>query len=52
MENRVSLPMSDSKIFEDTSETIRKALFKTHAKSASKTNVCKTAFEIALDTLM
>jgi glutamate dehydrogenase/leucine dehydrogenase len=52
MENRVSLPMSDSKIFEDTSETIRKALVKTHAKSASKTNVCKTAFEIALDTLM
>ncbi|MGB0838372.1 MAG: Glu/Leu/Phe/Val dehydrogenase dimerization domain-containing protein [Flavobacteriaceae bacterium] len=52
MENRVSLPMNDDEIFKDTSNTIRKALEKTHQKDSSKINICKTAFEIALETLM
>ena len=52
MENRVNLPMQDKQIFEDTSETIRRALERVHQNNTSKKNICKTAFEIALKTLM
>ncbi len=50
MERRVE--MSDQAIFEDTSSTIQKALQKTFAKSASKTRISETAFEIALKELV
>lgn len=52
MESRVQLPMEDEAIFNDTSETIRKALVKTFEKNNSKTEICKTAFEIALKQLI
>ncbi|WKD86079.1 Glutamate dehydrogenase [Polaribacter huanghezhanensis] len=52
MEARVQLPMQDEAIFNDTSETIRKALVKTFEKNKSKTEICKTAFEIALKQLI
>lgn len=50
MERRVS--MTDEAIFEDTSNTIRKALQNTFKKNASKVDVSKTAFEIALKELV
>jgi len=52
MEARVKIPMQDEAIFKDTSETIRKALVKTFEKNNSKTEICKTAFEIALKQLI
>ena len=52
MEARVPLPMQDKAIFEDTSTVIKKALQKTFKKSASKTKICSTAFEIALKQLL
>jgi glutamate dehydrogenase/leucine dehydrogenase len=52
MENRLELPMVDKSIFDDTSNIIKKALIATHAKNSSKTNVCATAFEIALKQLV
>jgi len=50
MENRVEL--TDESIFEDTSMTIRNAIKNTFEASDSKTNICKTAFEIALKQLV
>lgn len=50
MEKRV--PMDDKAIFDDTSNTIKRALQRTFAKNASKTNISETAFEIALKELM
>jgi glutamate dehydrogenase/leucine dehydrogenase len=44
--------LTEQGIFEDTSETIRKALQNTYQKSNSKTNIAKTAFEIALNQLV
>jgi len=52
MESRVPLPMQDEAIFNDTSETIRKALVNTFEKNNSKQEICKTAFEIALKQLI
>jgi glutamate dehydrogenase/leucine dehydrogenase len=52
MEARVALPMEDKDIFDDTSNIIKKALQKTFKKSASKTKICSTAFEIALKQLV
>jgi len=52
MESKIDLPMSDHSIFEDTSNTIRLALEKTHRLHPYNTNVCKTAFEIALQQLI
>lgn len=52
MESRIPLPMKDQAIFEDTSNTIKKALIKTFNKKSSKTEICKTAFEIALNQLV
>ncbi len=52
MENRIDLPMQDQAIFEDTSNTIKNALLKAHQKNQSKTDICKTAFEIALEKLV
>lgn len=42
----------DELIFKDTSDTIEKALIKAHEKSAEKTKIAKTAFEIALNLLI
>ena len=50
MERKVE--MTDKAIFEDTSKIIKKALQKTFAKSASKTSISETAFEIALKELI
>jgi glutamate dehydrogenase/leucine dehydrogenase len=52
MEARVPLPMQDKAIFDDTSQIIKQALQKTFKKSASKTKICSTAFEIALKQLV
>jgi len=52
MESKVELPMKDSAIFGDTSNTIKKALEKTYQKNTNKKEICKTAFEIALSQLI
>ena len=52
MEKKVKLPMKDGSIFDDTSNTIKKALENVYEKSSSKQNICKTAFEIALKQLI
>lgn len=50
MEGRVD--MDDKTIFQDTSNTVKKALQRTFKQSASKTNISSTAFEIALRQLV
>ena len=50
MERRVA--MDDNLVFEDTSETIKKAMQDVFKRSASKKNISKTAFEIALKQLI
>ncbi len=52
MEARVALPMRDDAIFNDTSETIRKAIQAVYDLNASKTDISRTAFEIALKKLV
>ena len=52
MESKVELPMRDESIFKDTSETIRHALEKIYKLHSYKTDICKTAFEIALEQLV
>ncbi|HEY9169999.1 MAG TPA: Glu/Leu/Phe/Val dehydrogenase dimerization domain-containing protein [Lutibacter sp.] len=52
MESRVELPMKDAAIFGDISNTIKKALEKTHKRHSDKKQICKTAFEIALKQLI
>ena len=46
------IDMSDEGIFGDTSNIIKEALEKAHAKNSDKTQIAKTAFEIALDQLV
>ena len=50
MERRVQ--MTDEAIFNDTSMTIRNAIQNTFDNNSSKTNISKTAFEIALKQLV
>lgn len=50
MERRVQ--MTDEAIFDDTSKIIKKALQNTFRRNASKVDVSKTAFEIALKELV
>ncbi|QMU64014.1 MAG: amino acid dehydrogenase [Flavobacteriaceae bacterium] len=50
MERRIE--MTDEAIFEDTSDTIKKALQNTFAGSASKTGISEIAFELALKQLV
>jgi glutamate dehydrogenase/leucine dehydrogenase len=50
MQNEIE--MSDTAIFEDTSNIIKKALIKSYESNNSKTQVSKTAFEIALKQLI
>ena len=52
MESRIDLPMKDDAIFNDTSSTIRDALKKVNHLNPYKTDMCKTAFEIALQKLV
>lgn len=52
MEAKVELPMQDKAIFDDTSNTIKKAIQKIHGLKTTKTDICKTAFEIALQKLI
>jgi glutamate dehydrogenase/leucine dehydrogenase len=47
-----NIEMSDAAIFGDASEVIRIALQKVYQKSAAKTELSKTAFEIALEQLV
>ena len=49
MEKKVQ--MTDEAIFQDTSETIKKAIEKAHNLNPNKTNISATAFEIALKQL-
>jgi len=44
--------LTDTGIFEDTSNIIREAMVAAHAKNPTKTNIAKTAFEIALNKLV
>lgn len=50
MEKKVG--MTDDAVFNDTSETIGKAIANVHARNASKLNISHTAFEIALKQLV
>lgn len=50
MEKKVQ--MTDEDIFNDTSDTIRKAIEKVHAQNNSNKNISATAFEIALKQLV
>lgn len=50
MERRVQ--MTDEAIFNDTSTIIKKAIEDTHQSNSSKTNISRTAFEIALKKLV
>ncbi|MBL0685902.1 Glu/Leu/Phe/Val dehydrogenase dimerization domain-containing protein [Aquimarina mytili] len=50
MERKVQ--MTDEAIFKDTSETIKKAIQNTYNTLQTKTNISKTAFEIALKQLI
>lgn len=50
MEREVS--MTDTAIFNDISDTIRKGLEKSYKKSNAKTNIAQTSFEIALRQLV
>lgn len=44
-------PLSDRAIFTDVSDTIARALERTHARNPEKNHLTRTAFEIALDQL-
>jgi glutamate dehydrogenase/leucine dehydrogenase len=44
--------LTDTGIFEDTSNIIKEAMVAAHAKNPTKTNIAKTAFEIALNKLV
>jgi len=44
--------ITDEGIFNDTSETIKKAMVEAHRKNPSKTGIAKAAFEIALNQLV
>jgi glutamate dehydrogenase/leucine dehydrogenase len=44
--------LTDKGIFDDTSNIIREAMVVAHAKNPTKTNIAKTAFEIALNKLV
>ena len=46
------IEMTDKAIFADTSECIKNALIKSHSINDSKTNISKTAIEIALKQLV
>lgn len=50
MEKEVA--MQDNEIFDDISQTIRRALEKSHKKNSSKTGIAQTSFEIALNQLI
>jgi hypothetical protein len=50
MERKVQ--MTDDAIFEDTSNVIKHAIQDVYNKNSSKTNISKTAFEIALKQLI
>jgi len=52
MESRIDLPMKDDAIFKDTSLTIKEALKKVNQLNPYKTDVSRTAFEIALQKLV
>jgi len=52
MESRINLPMKDDAIFKDTSLTIKNALKKVNQLNPNKTDMSRTAFEIALQKLV
>jgi len=50
MQNKIE--MDDRGIFEDTSNTIKKAIEEVHSKSTEKTKIAKTVFTIALNKII
>jgi glutamate dehydrogenase/leucine dehydrogenase len=50
MEKKVQ--MTDEAIFQDTSDTIKKAIANVHEKNSAKTGISHTAYEIALNQLV
>ncbi len=52
MEKKVHLPMQDKDIFDDTSKTIEKAMERVYRHHPVKTELSKTALEIALKELI
>ncbi len=50
MEKEVS--MQDHEIFDDISQTIRRALEKSHKRNSARTGIAQTSFEIALNQLI
>ncbi|MGB5393089.1 MAG: Glu/Leu/Phe/Val dehydrogenase dimerization domain-containing protein [Lutimonas sp.] len=52
MEKKIALPMKDELIFKDTSRTIKKAIKNIHKVNATKKNISKTGFQIALSELI
>ena len=52
MESKIELPMKDKAIFDDTSNTIKKAIENIYKLNPQKTDICKTGFEIALKKLI
>ena len=49
---KTNVDMSDIAIFNDTSNIIKKALLNANKKNSAKTQVSKTALEIALKKLL
>lgn len=52
MEKKIALPMKDELIFKDTSKTIKRAIRNIHKVNATKKNISKTGFQIALSELI
>ncbi|MFT7011424.1 MAG: glutamate dehydrogenase/leucine dehydrogenase [Flavobacteriales bacterium] len=52
MSNDLPPVMTDASIFEDTSDIIKNAIQASYNTNNSKTNIAKTAFEIALKKLI
>lgn len=52
MERKVDVPMRDAAIFDDTSQTIYRAIKKINELRPYKTGICKTGFNIALQQLV
>ena len=52
MEKKIALPMKDELIFKDTSRTIKRAIKRIHKVNATKKNISRTGFQIALSELI
>jgi hypothetical protein len=50
MENEV--PLDDASIFNDITQTVQRALLKTHSLNPYKTGIARASFELALKQLV